>query len=92
MNRPILVCALLLTVTAALGVQGASQSNPYEGTSTPPSDDTITTSSAPDVKPPAARPAVPAQDQTQAQPQDQAQPQASSQPATSKPAVNAAEA
>jgi len=91
MNRPILVCALLLTVTAALGVQGASQSNPYEGTSTPPSDDTITTSSAPDVKPPAARPAVPAQDQTQAQPQDQAQPQASSQPATSKPAVNAAD-
>jgi hypothetical protein len=82
---------LLLTVTAALGAQEASQSNPYEGTSTPPSDDTITTSSAPDVKPPAARPAVPAQDQTQAQPQDQAQPQASSQPATSKPAVNAAD-
>ena len=89
MNRPIFVCALLLTVTAALGAQEASQSNPYAGTSTPPPDDTITTSSAPEAKPPAPRPAVPAQDQTQAQPQDQDQPQASSQPATFKPAVNA---
>jgi hypothetical protein len=87
MNRPILVCALLLTVTAALGAQEASQSNPYEGTSTPPSDDTITTTSTPKAKPPAGRPAEPVQDQ--AQPQDQ--PQAPSQPAMANPAVNPAD-
>jgi len=82
MNRPILVCALLLTVTAALGAQEASQSNPYEGTSTPPSDDTITTTSTPKAKPPAGRPAEPVQ---------QDQPQAPSQPATANPAVNSAD-
>ena len=87
MNRPILVCALLLTVTAAMGAQEASQSNPYEGTSTPPSDDTITTTSTPKAKPPAGRPAEPVQDQ--AQPQDQ--PQAPSQPAMANPAVNPAD-
>jgi hypothetical protein len=87
MNRPILVCALLLTVTAALGAQEASQSNPYEGTSTPPPDDTITTTSTPQAKPPAGRRAVPAQDQ----PQPQEQPQAPSQPATANPAVNSAD-
>jgi hypothetical protein len=89
MNRPILVCAFLLTVTVALGAQEASQSNPYEGTSTPPPDDTITTTSTPQAKPPAGRPAAPAQDQ--AQPQAQDQPQAPSQPAAAKPAVNSAD-
>jgi hypothetical protein len=89
MKRPILVCALLLTVTAALGAQEASQSNPYEGTSTPPPDDTITISTTPQAKPPAGQPAVPAQDQ--ALPQDQTQPQAPSQPAAARPAVNSAD-
>jgi hypothetical protein len=89
MNRPILVCALLLTVTAALGAQEASQSNPYEGTSTPPPDGTITTTTTPQAKPPAGQPAVPAQ--AEAQPQDQDQPQASSQPATANPAMNSAD-
>jgi hypothetical protein len=43
MNRPILMCALFALTAAALGAQEASPSSPYEGTSTPPSDDTIVT-------------------------------------------------
>ena len=46
MNRPILVCTLFVAATAALGAQQASQTSPYQGTSNPPSDDTITTSSS----------------------------------------------
>ena len=74
MNRSIHVCALLLMAAAALGAQEASQSSPYEGTSTPPPDNTIVTARTPLVKPPAGRPmqpaAAPAQDlaQTPAQP------------------------
>ena len=56
MNRPILMCALFVAATAALGVRAASQSNPYQGTSRPPADDQITTSSTPEAKPPAGRP------------------------------------
>jgi len=67
MNRPILVCALLFMATAALGAQQASQSNPYEGISTPPPDNTIVTSSAPQAKPPAGRRAAPAAAPVQAQ-------------------------
>jgi hypothetical protein len=55
MNRPILVCALFVAATAMLGAQEASQSNPYQGTSNPPPDDTIVTSSTPQAKPPAGR-------------------------------------
>ena len=57
MNRPILVCALMFMATAALGAQETShagQSNPYQGISTPPPDDTIVTTSTP--KPAAGRP------------------------------------
>jgi len=43
MNRPILFCALFALTAAALGAQEATQSSPYEGTSTPPPDDTILT-------------------------------------------------
>lgn len=68
MNRPIFVFALLMMTTASLGAQDASQSSPYQGTSTPPPDDTIVTSTAPQAKSPAGRPAVPAQNQSQAQP------------------------
>ena len=74
MNRSIHVCALLLMAAAALGAQEASQSSPYEGTSTPPPDNTIVTARTPLAKPPAGRPmqpaAAPAQDlaQTPAQP------------------------
>ncbi len=59
MNRPIIVCALLVAATAAMGMQAASQtapSNPYEGTSRPPADDQITTSTTPEAKPPAGVP------------------------------------
>lgn len=56
MNRPILVCALFAVAAAALAAQEASQSSPYEGTSTPPADDTITTSVAEQPKPPAGKP------------------------------------
>jgi len=69
MNRPILVCALLLMAAAALRAQEASPSSPYEGVSTPPPDNTIETTSTPQAKPPAGQLAVPAQNQVQAQPQ-----------------------
>jgi len=58
MNRSILVCILLVVTTAALGAQGTSQSSPYEGTSNPPPDDQIYTSSTPQPKPPAAKPSA----------------------------------
>jgi hypothetical protein len=70
-----LVYALLAASAVALGAQEANQSNPYQGTSNPPPDSTITTpapEAAPTVKPspyhysappvqaaPAARPAPP---------------------------------
>jgi len=47
-----LVYALLAAAAVALGAQEANQSNPYQGTSNPPPDDTITTQ-APQVQPPA---------------------------------------
>jgi hypothetical protein len=73
MNRTILTLILMTAGTAALGAQQASQSNPYEGTSNPPPDDTIITSSTPQPKPPAARavsaaPAAPAPLPPQAEP------------------------
>jgi hypothetical protein len=72
MNRPILVCAMLLMTSAALGAQEASESSPYQGTSNPPSDDTIVTTSTPQAKPPAGRHATPGQNQARVQPQNQA--------------------
>jgi hypothetical protein len=58
MNRPILVCALLLLAAASLGAQKTTESNPYEGVSAPPPNDTIVTTSTPQAKPPAGRPAA----------------------------------
>jgi hypothetical protein len=55
MNRPILICALFAAAAAALGAQSVSQSSPYEGTSTPPADDTITTTVTVQAKPPAGQ-------------------------------------
>lgn len=74
MNRPILMCVLFAAATAVLGAQDASQNNPYQGTSNPPSDDQITTSSTPEAKPPAgkpmnARPVEPNSSQRQSVPQ-----------------------
>jgi hypothetical protein len=68
----------MLLATAALGAQEASQSDPYQGVSTPPSDGTIVTSSTPQAKPPAGQPAAPAQTPTPAPPQ----------PASAQPAAN----
>ncbi len=58
MNRPILACAFFALATTALVAQQSSQTNPYEGTSNPPPDDTITTSEqpVPIPKPPAGHP------------------------------------
>jgi hypothetical protein len=51
MNRSILVGALMVAtaaaLTATLGAQQAGQSGTYQGTSSPPPDDTITTSAPP---------------------------------------------
>ncbi|MGD0294275.1 MAG: hypothetical protein ABSB30_10500 [Terracidiphilus sp.] len=89
MNRPILVCALLLMTAATLGAQEASESSPYQGTSTPPPDDTIVTSSTPQAKPLAGHKAAYGQNQVRLQAQNRAPVQA--QPAYSAytdPAAN----
>ena len=88
MNRPILVCALFVAAAAGLGLQAAGQSakpNPYEGTSRPPADDQITTSSTPEAKPPAGRPMLTPQAERapasiQVQQQDEAPPAMSNAP------------
>jgi hypothetical protein len=74
---------MLLITAAALGAQEASQSSPYEGTSTPPPDNTIVTSRTPHAKPPAGQLMQPAA----APVQDLAQTPA--QPASADPAMNA---
>ena len=58
MNRPILACAFFALATTALVAQESSQTSPYEGTSTPPPNDTIITSeeAVPIPKPPAGHP------------------------------------
>ena len=69
MKRTVFVYALLAATAAVLAAQ-ASQSNPYEGTSNPPPDDTIVTPSpqpAPTPKPAAGKPAY-AQPAAQPQP------------------------
>ncbi len=43
MNRSFLVCAFIVITTASLTAQQSSQSDPYQGTSSPPPDDTIIT-------------------------------------------------
>lgn len=79
MKRQIFIYALMITAAAALGAQEPGQASPYEGTSNPPSDDAIVTSSEPQAKPPAGRRAAPAQEPVQ-------QPQA--QPSSQDPSVN----
>lgn len=75
-NRSTLLCAMILASAAALGAQQSSQTSPYEGTSTPPSNDQIITSTTPEAKPPAGKPleAKPAA-QPSVPPQVQSQPQ-----------------
>jgi len=75
-----LVYALLAATAVALGAQEANQSNPYQGTSNPPPDDTITTP-APEAAPQATPQAKPspshrAYAQPAAPPQSEAAPTA----------------
>ena len=58
MNRPLLVVAFFAVASSALVAQQASQSSPYQGVSTPPPDDSITSSENPEIiaKPPAGHP------------------------------------
>jgi hypothetical protein len=90
MNRTIVVCALFVVAAATLGAQDARQASPYEGTSNPPGDDTIETSSTPAPKPSAGHPVapVPSQDQTQDQSPAQPQPQYQPQPSSVEPPAN----
>jgi hypothetical protein len=77
MNRPILTCALLLLCASGLGAQQTSATSPYQGTSTPPADDAIVTTSTPQPKP---SPAVPAEQQPAAVPDPAQSPAVSSVP------------
>lgn len=83
MKRSILVCALFVAAAATVGAQEGS---PYQGTSNPPPDDQIVTSSTPEAKPPAGRPMV-AQPIAPAPAQVQADPQ----PASVDPAINSSD-
>jgi len=74
MNRPILAFTLFAVASAAVGAQQASQSSPYQGTSNPPADDTIVTTTTPQSKPPAGRPMNAAPDGASPAATDQAQP------------------
>ncbi len=58
MNRTVFACILLAAFAAAAGAQQTSQSNPYEGVSTPPPNSTIVNvEPAPPPKPHASHPA-----------------------------------
>ena len=80
MNRPILACALFALAATTLVAQQSSQTNPYEGTSNPPPDDTIITSEqpVPIPKPPAGHP-------MQQAPAAQPSPQAMNAPQNAEP-------
>jgi hypothetical protein len=82
MNRSILASALFVAATAVAAAQNA---NPYQGTSNPPPDDQITTSSTPEAKPPAGQPMV-------AEPATPVQQQPDAQPLPVDPALNSAPA
>ncbi|MGD0736434.1 MAG: hypothetical protein ABR976_14870 [Terracidiphilus sp.] len=76
MLRTIPVLALLVVAAATINAQ---QPSPYQGTSNPPPDSTIETSTTPPPKPAAGKPLVsPAQAPTPADTQSQPQPQPSS--------------
>jgi hypothetical protein len=97
MRLSILAGAFLAMASSVAIAQQAGQQDPYQGTSAPPSDDTIVTTTTPAPKPPAGHPvtAQPAAPQAQApapvpqQDQQQAQQPAPDQPAQSAPATAA---
>jgi len=65
----VFVCALLLSTAAVLAAQQTKAPNPYEGTSNPPPDSTITTPAPqPPAKPAPGKPMNPAPAQPQAAP------------------------
>ncbi|HEX8711792.1 MAG TPA: hypothetical protein VF730_07965 [Terracidiphilus sp.] len=51
MNRSILVCAFVVAAAASLAAQQAGQTDPYQGVSTPPPNDTIISDSPADTTP-----------------------------------------
>jgi len=80
MNRSILVCVLTFAAAASLAAQQAGQSGAYQGTSNPPSNDTIISDPPVDAAPapvapvaaaPAAKPSAARYEQTQDQVQAQ---------------------
>ena len=97
MKQLILVCALVLATSAALGAQQFGQSGPYQGTSNPPPDDTITTPKPPaghyaDNEAPAKTPATVQagrQGESGATAQDNALPQSTSDQGTVQAVPNA---
>lgn len=94
MNRSILVCAFMVAAAASLAAQQAGQPNPYEGTSNPPSNDTIITESPAEAAAVQVAPAKPSPAHRIAQPSEQfpvqSQQQVQAQPVTQPAAVSAA--
>ncbi len=78
MTRTILAYALFAATAAALGAQQSSQSNPYEGTSNPPPDSSITTPAPQPAPTPKPSPSQPMYTQPAARPQ----PEPAAQPAS----------
>ena len=72
MNRSILVCAFMVAAAASLAAQQAGQSNRYEGTSTPPPNDTIISESPAEAAAVQAAPAKPSPAHRITQPAEQA--------------------
>lgn len=62
MKRAIFLCAILAASVATLGAQQSSQSDPYQGVSTPPPNDTITDEAPAEPPAPAAQAAKPSPD------------------------------
>jgi hypothetical protein len=92
MSRTVLVCALMAATAAALVAQQTSLSDPYQGTSNPPPNETITTpvSAAPaPVAAPVAKPSPAHQDFGGAAQPSAAQYQTEQQPAAGNSALSA---
>jgi hypothetical protein len=81
MNRHFLTCVLFAVASATLSAQQSSPSDPYQGTSNPPSDDTIETSAPAQAKPPAGKPMV-------TPPAAQQAPESQPQPTSVDPSAN----
>jgi hypothetical protein len=87
MKKAILVCALL-GAAAVARAQDPAAASPYEGTSAPPPDNTILTSTTPAPKPLAGRLATPSETATQPAPQPAPVTAQTTQPSSVDPAQN----